>query len=181
MTKLPMPQGSNALAGADSLGKGIARLRAKTGVMETRTIEGRCGMTGKGFNILFQRTDPRQRFTVASVEKIEPVAAGPFNARTFSARPAYNTAEFDLRGAHCPHCGSTRLVYHDGCGTTYCGATVRPDASGSEQFTCPACGDIGQLCAAETLQGASPSRRAADAKTLLGRFTSAPLLGHRRK
>lgn len=182
MTKLPIAQGSNALTREDELASGIARLRAKTGSAgETRVIEGRCAMTGEGFQILFQRIDPRQRFTVASVSKIEPVASAPFNARTSSGRSAYNIGEFDLRGAHCPHCGSARLVYHDRCRTTYCGATISRDASGSEQFTCPACRDMTPLCAAETLQGASPSRGAANTKTLLGRFTSTPLLGHRRK
>lgn len=182
MTKLPIAQGSNALTREDELARGIARLRAKTGSTgETRVIEGRCELTGEGFQILFQRTDPRQRFTVASVKKIEPVASAPFSARTFSARPAYNIREFDLLGAHCPHCGSACLIYHEGCGTTYCGATVARTASGREQFTCPACGDTTELCAAKTLQGASSSRGATNTKTLLGRFTSAPLLGHKRK
>lgn len=182
MTKLPIPQGSNPIQRANALDEGIARLRAKTGsIGETRVIEGRCGFTGEGFQILFQRTDPRQRFTVASVKKIEPVASAPFSPRTFSARPAYNIREFDLLGAHCPHCGSARLIYHEGCRTTYCGATVARTASGREQFTCPACGDTTELCAAKTLQGASSSRGATNTKTLLGRFTSAPLLGHKRK
>jgi hypothetical protein len=93
-----------------SLLEGIARLRAATGKPEKRVVFRMCSMGNESFTVTSERTDPRERSTIALIEKTDPVAgkgiaqaAGAPGAADKAA--AFRIEEFDQTGMVCPWYG----------------------------------------------------------------------------
>jgi hypothetical protein len=160
MTKVPTTQESGSASRLPSLDEGIARLRQAMGKPERRVISGVCSIHGHGFSIVYERTDPRSRFTISAVEKLTPDGAkagtGPAAKRRQPAE-AFNSRDFDNAGYACPWCGSTaRRVYHPACSTNYCGGARTTDNPVTERFTCPRCKETFELVPAEVIHGQAP-------------------------
>jgi hypothetical protein len=185
MEKMSKPPAlpTTAAASRPSLLEGIARLRAATGKPEGRVVFRTCSIERKGFTVTYERTDPRERFKIALIEKTGAVAgegvaqaAGAPGAAAESA--AFKVEEFDHTGMRCPWCGDRQgMVYHDTCDTNFCGGAQTVRADGTPQFRCPICQVQFGLQAADTLHGRSvaagagpvrtDNRLTAEARTLL--------------
>ena len=64
------PPGPAAAALPARLAATLAAVRKQTGRPETVRVPHRCAKTGLPYAIIFERFDPRERFTIARIEKI---------------------------------------------------------------------------------------------------------------
>jgi hypothetical protein len=166
-----------------SLLEGIARLRAATGKPEQRVVFRMCSRENKSFTVTYERTDPRERFKIALIEKTDPGAGGRVAIADAALGAAgksalFNVEEFDHKGMSCPWCGDrSGMIYHDTCDTNFCGGAQTVRADGTPQFRCPICQVQFGLRAADTLHGKSvaagsgplrtDNRLTSEARTLL--------------
>lgn len=143
MTKLPVkPEGGAGRQG--SLDHVISQLRSKTNKPERRLVTVVCSSHGQGFDVVFERTDPRKRYKIARIEKNVPGAVGGLPARHLASSAAttasFDIKEFDNSGFACPWCRNTDgQVFHHECETYYCGGSRHVAADGTDLFTCPSC------------------------------------------
>lgn len=169
MTKLPTLRGPGQADRLKSLDDGIARLRAATGKPERRVIFRVCSITGKGFSIAYERIDPRQTFKFVAIEKASPTdgaaTSSPTVGQKLGRMPAadpgvFSANEFDNSSLACPWCGSAKgQVYHNRCGTNYCGGARTGIPSGSERFACPACRESFDLVNTDEVHGTTAAPR----------------------
>jgi hypothetical protein len=163
MEKMTKPPAVPATAPAlrPSLQEGIARLRAATGKPEKRVVFRMCSIERKSFTVAYERTDPRERFKIALIEKTDPVAGKGVAQATGASSEAdkatsFSIEEFDHTGMSCPWCGDRRgMIYHDTCDTNFCAGAQTVRADGTPQFRCPICQVQFGLQAADTLHGKS--------------------------
>jgi hypothetical protein len=161
MTKTPVTQETGSPSRLPALDEGIARLRQVMGKPERRVIAGACSLHGNGFSVVYERTDPRSRFTISAVEKstaddAAAQSAGPVARARAQPAEAFNSEDFNNAGFACPWCGNTAgRVYHHACSTTWCGGARSTDSDGAKRFTCPRCKETFGLVTAEAIHGNS--------------------------
>jgi hypothetical protein len=144
----------------------VAAFRKATGKPETRTIPCRCAVTGRAFDIVFERLSPAQRFQITRIEQDDGDSdrgnAGGGRSRRKLQPKSYDAAEFDWAGHICPHCGNhSGLVYCGECQETVCAGRVRPLPDGSKSFAChDGCGATGTTEPSSHVHAAGVSRLA---------------------
>jgi hypothetical protein len=143
---------------ADNVSRRRAPLSAKLG-RKLRCLRARARMMASAYT--YERTDPRERFKIALIEKTDSVAGEGVAIAAGAPDPADKSAafkidEFDHKGMSCPWCGDrSGMVYHETCDTNFCGGAQTVRADGTQQFRCPICQRQFGLQAADTLHGKS--------------------------
>jgi transposase len=139
----------------------VASFRKATGKPETRTIPCRCAVTGKAFDIVFERFSPGQCFQIVRIGQDEAASA---RDNASGGRPgrkpqlkSYDSDEFDWTGYACPHCGKPPgMVYCGKCGETVCAGRVLFLSDEIGFYQChDACGAVGKLKPASHVHGAA--------------------------
>ncbi|MBY5891496.1 hypothetical protein [Rhizobium ruizarguesonis] len=145
VTKLPRRTDGGA-GRQQELDEVISQLRLRTNKPEKRLIAVVCSSHGLGFDVIFERTDPRQLFKIARIEKHSNAAAAAttnlpaLKSASAASIASFDAKEFDNSGFVCPWCRNTKSrVFHKECATYYCGASRHTAADGTHLFTCPSC------------------------------------------
>jgi hypothetical protein len=141
----------------------VAAFRKATGKPETRTIPCRCAVTGRTFDIVFERFSPADRFQIARIEQDDAASDSADTGGGLSGRKpqlkTYDGTEFDWADYVCPHCGNRSGTVHCGdCQETVCAGRVHLFPDGMRSFAChDACGSIGTIKPTSHVHGAAAS------------------------
>src|SRR4051812_31031262 len=123
MTKPPVPIAPSR--GPLTREEALARLRTASGRPERRTFYCMCSVMAKGYSVTFERTDPREKFKVAKVERLDEFAPAASSKPSGSgAAQAFNVEEFEADWKACPWCGTRGTIHGHEC-AILCGGAVR--------------------------------------------------------
>lgn len=199
MTLLPvvnnkpsLPEGRDAEHRKKEFAQKIAALRTATGKVERFITPCACALHDKPFSVVYERTDPDKRFTIARIEKPESGNGSGGPGVTASRPRTLSAHEVDETGWRCPWCGDTSTIMQcPDCATTVCGGRVKRAPGAQPVFVCrPSCGARYTMVKADTITGAedvlrrSAAHRPAPPSTpasrpALPRPSDLPLLGRK--
>lgn len=169
--KSPLPALANAnapttLAGSkEAFEKKLGALRVATGRPERFISLCACALHDKPFAVVYERSDPTRRFTIAGIYKDGEGHETTSWSAHMSGIKTLPVSDIDTTGWRCPHCQyNGRSIACDKCGTTVCGGRTRAYHGTAEVFECrESCGARGTLQDARSIKGIEEVRKLAHA------------------
>ncbi len=144
--KAAVPEKKAQLAARqDDFARKVEQLRKVTGKAETRRMHCVCANTSGGFTVQFERTNPKEHFRIARIEKDQARASGASGVAA-SQEQVLDGDDFDTRSFQCAYCGTLDFVHCEWCGANVCMGRTRRLPDGSENYRCrDGCAATGEL------------------------------------